>query len=125
MTPELLENLALLLLRAVLSLVFLASGWSHARKPVERAESIGLPAPVAWGLGLLELVAGVSLLLGVYPRSGAVLVMLVMAGAIYKKVFVWKTGLFGEGNGGWYYDLVYLAAALVVLATGGGDWVLT
>ncbi len=124
MTPELLENLALLLLRAVLSLVFLASGWSHARRPTQRGESIGMPASIAWGLGMLELLAGVSLLLGVFPRSGALLVMLVMAGAIYKKIFVWKTGFFGEDNGGWYYELVYLAAAFTILATGGGDWVL-
>jgi len=124
MTPEMLENLALFTLRAVLSLIFLSSGWAHVRAPEQRGESIGVPATVAWGLGVVEILAGVSLLVGVFVRAGALLVMLVMLGAIYKKIFVWKSGFFGENGGGWYYDLLYLSAAFVALATGGGDWVL-
>ena len=124
MDPWTLENLALLLLRVVLSLVFLSSGWSHVRDPAARGESIGLPAGATFGLGALELVAGVSVALGLFPRAGALMIILVMLGAIYKKVVVWKTGFFGDDNGGWYYDVLYASAALVVLATGGGDWVI-
>lgn len=124
MDPWTLENLALLLLRVVLSVVFLSSGWSHVRDPAARGESIGMPAGVTFGVGALELVAGVSVALGLFPRAGAAMIILVMLGAIYKKVAVWKTGFFGENNGGWYYDLLYASAALVVFATGGGDWVI-
>lgn len=124
MDPWTLENLSLLLLRVVLSLVFLSSGWSHVRDPAARGESIGMPAGATFGLGALELVAGVSVALGLFPRAGALMILFVMFGAIYKKVVVWKTGFFGKDNGGWYYDLLYASAALVILATGGGDWVI-
>jgi putative oxidoreductase len=123
MTPELLENAALLLLRVVLSLVFLSSGWKHAQEPQKRAESVGLPVGVTLALGVAEVAAGISVALGVLPQAGALVMILAMLGAIYKKVFVWKTGFYGEDNGGWYYDLLYLSAALVVVATGGGAWI--
>jgi putative oxidoreductase len=123
MTPELLENAALLLLRVVLSLVFLSSGWKHAQEPQKRAESVGLPGGVTLALGVAEVAAGISVALGVLPQAGALVMILAMLGAIYKKVFVWKTGFYGEDNGGWYYDLLYLSAALVVVATGGGAWI--
>ncbi len=124
MDPWTLENLALLLLRVVLSVVFLSSGWSHVRDPAARGESIGMPAGATFGLGALELVAGVSVALGLFPRAGALMILFVMFGAIYKKVAVWNTGFFGEDNGGWYYDLLYASAALVIFATGGGEWVI-
>jgi putative oxidoreductase len=123
MDPVTLENFALLLLRIVLSLVFLSSGMTHVRDPVKRGESIGFPPAVAFALGALEVMAGLSVALGAIARAGATMMILVMLGAIYKKAFVWKSGFFGEDNGGWYYDLLYAAAALVVLATGGGEWV--
>jgi putative oxidoreductase len=118
-----LQNFALLLLRIVLSLVFLSSGWSHVREPVRRGESIGMSPGVTFALGALEVMAGISVALGAIVRAGATVLILVMLGAVYKKAFVWRTGFYGADNGGWYYDLLYAAAALVVFATGGGDWV--
>jgi putative oxidoreductase len=50
--------------------------------------------------------------------------ILIMLGAIQKKVFVWNTGFWGEKTYGWHYDLTYLVANLVILTTGGGRLVL-
>jgi len=44
---------------------------------------------------------------------------------IQKKMFVWKTGFWGEKGQGWYYDLLYLVCNLVILTTGGGALVIT
>ena len=46
--------------------------------------------------------------------------MLVMLGAIQKKVFAWHVGFWGEQTCGWHYDLTYLLTNLVILTTDGG-----
>ena len=50
--------------------------------------------------------------------------ILVMLGAIQKKIFVWHTGFWGERTYGWHYDLVFVAMNLVIVTTGGGRFVL-
>lgn len=122
--PDPLVDAALLLLRVVLSLVFLTSGWSHVRQPEERGESIGFSPAATLALGVVEVVAAVMLAVGVWPQPAAALLSCVMAGAIYHKILVWRTGLWGEEGSGWYHDLLYLVANLVIFATGGGGWVL-
>jgi len=46
-----------------------------------------------------------------------------MLGAIQKKIFLWKTGFWGERGYGWHYDLMLLLMNLVILLTGGGKLV--
>lgn len=113
-------DLSLLLLRLLIAALFATSGWAHATKPEERAESIGMSPAVTRILGIVEVVASVSVALGVFTQVGALLLIAVMLGAIQKKVFVWSTGFWGDDAQGWFYDLLYLTCALVILATGGG-----
>lgn len=118
-------DLALLLLRLMIAAIFGTSGWSHMTKPKERAESIGMSPTFTLVIGVVEVVGAVSLVLGVYPQIGALLLIGVMLGAIQKKMFVWKTGFWGDEGQGWYYDLLYLVCNLVILTTGGGTIALT
>ena len=124
--PELsgLTDVALLLLRLLLAALFLTSGSSHVRDPEGRGESIGLPPAATRLLGVVELIGGAAVGLGIAAQVGALALMGVMFGAIYKKIFEWKTGFWGEDGGGWFYDLLYLVCALVTAATGGGEFVL-
>ncbi|MCA9739588.1 MAG: DoxX family protein [Gemmatimonadota bacterium] len=122
--PTLLSGLALFLLRLALALLFGSSGWSHLSKPRERAESVGLPVAATALLGAIELGAAVLLVLGLWVRWAALLLIGVMLGAIYKKVFVWKTGFWGDESQGWFYEVLYLICNLVLLSIGGGAWVL-
>lgn len=116
-----LADIALLLLRLTIAAVFATSGWSHVTRPRERAESIGMSPTFTLMLGAVEVLGALSLVLGLYPQLGALVLIGVMAGAIWKKVFRWKTGFWGEENQGWYYELLYLVGNLVVLTTGGGS----
>jgi len=50
--------------------------------------------------------------------------ILIMLGAIQKKVFVWKTGFWGGRSYGWHYDLMLAVMNLVIVVTGGGKLVL-
>ncbi|HUP21167.1 MAG TPA: DoxX family protein [Gemmatimonadota bacterium] len=123
--PGALADVALLLLRLMIAAVFGTSGWSHVTRPKERAASIEMSPAFTLALGVVELMGATSLVLGLYPQIGAVLLIGVMLGAIHKKMFAWKTGFWGEEGQGWYYDLLYLVCNLVILTTGGGAITLT
>jgi putative oxidoreductase len=121
----LLSDIALLLLRLMIAAIFATSGWAHATKPKERAESINMSPSFTQMLGIVELLGAASVALGLFPEAGAILLIGVMIGAIYKKVFAWKTGFWGDDGQGWYYDLLYLVCSLVILTTGGGALTIT
>jgi putative oxidoreductase len=124
--PQLLRfsDVALLFLRLIVAAVFFESGRRHAGDPVGRAASVGLSPGVTRILGLAEMAAALGVALGVFTQVAALVLMLVMLGAIQKKVFVWHIGFWGENTYGWHYDLLFLVSNLVILTTGGGRLVL-
>lgn len=117
-------DLALLLLRLMVAAVFFSSGLSHFRDPVARGKSIGMSPGFTRLLGLAEMAGAAGLALGVLLQPAALGLILVMLGAIYKKLFVWHTGFWGQGTYGWHYDLLFAIATLVIATTGGGRYVL-
>ena len=120
-----LADLSLLLLRLLVGWVFVSSGWSHTTDPVARGKSIGMSPGFTRFLGLAEVAGGLGVALGVLPQLAALGLILVMLGAIQKKIFVWHTGFWGKhGTDGWHYDLLFVAALLVIATTGGGRFVL-
>jgi putative oxidoreductase len=119
------SDLALLFMRLLVGALFVTSGWSHTKDPVTRGRSIGLPPGVTRLLGLAEMAGGLGVALGILPQLAALGLILVMAGAIQKKIFVWHTGFWGKhGTDGWHYDLLLVAMCLVIATTGGGRYVL-
>ena len=117
-------DLALLLMRLLVGAVFIASGWSHAKDPVTRGKSIGMSPGFTRFLGVAELAGGLGVAFGVLPRLAALGLILVMLGAIQKKIFVWHIGFWGKSSDGWHYDLLFVAMCLVIITTGGGRFVL-
>jgi putative oxidoreductase len=126
MFPQLFRftDLGLLLLRLMIGIVFLTSGWSHVRNPAERSKSIGMSKGFTFFLGLAELAGSLGIIFGVVQQLAAIGVILIMLGAIQKKIFVWHTGFWGEKSSGWHYDLTFAIMCLVVLVTDGGRYVL-
>jgi putative oxidoreductase len=119
------DDLALLLLRLMVGALFMTSGWSHAKDPVARGRSIGLSPTFTRALGVAELAGGLGVALGVLTQLAALGLILVMFGAIQKKIFVWRTGFWGKhGTDGWHYDLMLVLMCLVVATSGGGRYVL-
>jgi putative oxidoreductase len=104
--------------------VFFESGRRHAADPVGRAASIGLSPGLTRILGLSEMAAALGVGLGVLTQVAALALILIMLGAIQKKVSEWHIGFWGDKTYGWHYDLTYLVASLVILTTGGGRLVL-
>jgi putative oxidoreductase len=73
---------------------------------------------------LVELFGGAGVALGILPQLAALGLILVMLGAIQKKIFVWHTGFWGKSSDGWHYDLLFVVMCLVIATTGGGRFVL-
>lgn len=113
-------NYALLFLRIIVAVIFFSSGLAHVRNPSERTD---LPVFLTILVGLGEIVGPIMLAFGIYVQIGALLLLTVMLGAIFKKIFVWNTGFYSNEGFGWHYDLLLLCANLVFL-TGGGSLVL-
>lgn len=115
----------LLLLRLVVGIVFIDSGWNDLRSPEDRAQSIGQSRNFTIFLGTAELLGGAGVVLGIWPQLAAIGLILVSMGAVYEKIFVWHVGFWGEKTYGWHYDLMFLVMNLIVLFTNGGPYVLT
>ena len=111
-------------MRLMVAVVFVASGWTHLKDPTARAQSIGASVPFTVVLGLGEVLGGLGVAFGVLTQLAALGLILIMLGAIQKKIFVWRTGFWGARGYGWHYDLMLLVMSLVVLLTGGGQLVL-
>ena len=126
MFPQLSQftDLSLLLLRLMVAAVFLTSGLSHVKDPKGRAKSIGQSPAFTVFLGTAEIMGGLGVAFGVLTQLAAIGLILLMLGAIQKKIFVWHTGFWGENSSGWHYDLMLVLMNLVIICTGGGKYVL-
>src|SRR5713226_5044651 len=117
-------DLGILLLRLMVGLVFVASGYSHLKDPAARAKDIGMSEVFTIFLGAAEVAGGLGVAFGVLTQLAAFGLILIMIGAIQKKIFVWHTGFWGEKASGWHYDLMLIVMNLVVAFTNGGGYVL-
>lgn len=117
------EDVALLLLRLMVGAIFATSGWGHLKDPEARSKSIGMSKGFTLCLGAAELAGSLGVIFGVLTQLAAAGLILLMLGAIQKKIFVWKTGFWGKhGTDGWHYDLMLVVMNLVIIATDGGNY---
>lgn len=115
---------SLLLLRLMVGLVFVTSGYSHLKDPKARAKSIEMAKGFTIFLGIAEVAGGLGVAAGVLTQLAAFGLILIMLGAIQKKIFAWHTGFWGEKTSGWHYDLMFILMSLVIACTNGGAYVL-
>ena len=117
-------DVSLLVLRLMVAIVFFDSGLTHLKNPTERAKSIGASRGFTVFLGTAEVLGSAGLALGTLTQLAAIGLILIMLGAIQKKIFVWKTGFWGGQSYGWHYDLMLLVMNVVIITTGGGRFVI-
>ena len=117
-------DLGLLLLRLMVGLVFVTSGYGHLKDPTARAKSIEMSKAFTIFLGIAEVAGGLGVAFGVLTQLAAFGLILVMFGAIQKKIFAWHTGFWGERGSGWHYELMLVLMNLVIAFTDGGAYVL-
>ena len=124
--PQLLPfaDLSLLLLRLMVGVVFLTSGWNHLKDPQSRSQNIEMSKGFTVFLGAAEVAGSLGVIFGVLPQLAAIGLILLMLGAVQKKIFVWHTGFWGKQGYGWHYDLMFVVMNLVIACTGGGTYAL-
>jgi uncharacterized membrane protein YphA (DoxX/SURF4 family) len=104
------------LLRIVLGIVFLAHGAAKFQGGIENIvgwfDSIGLPGALAYVVAVIELVGGISLILGIGTRIVSALIGLIMVGAIF------TVKLAAGFLDGYAFDLVLLIIAVYLILNG-------
>jgi len=124
MFPQLSQftDVALLLLRVMIGIVFITSGWNHVKDPEARSKDIEINKGFTIFLGAAELAGGLGVMFGVLTQLAAIGLILIMLGAISKKIFIWRSGFWGRsGTNGWSYDTMLVVMNLIILTTGGGN----
>ena len=115
-------DVALLLLRLMVGLIFITSGLRHLKDPAARSKDIGMSKGFTIFLGAAESAGALGVITGVLAQLAAIGLILIMLGAMQKKIFVWHTGFWGKsGTGGWSYDTMIVIMNLVIATTGGGN----
>ena len=90
-------DIALLLLRLMVGLVFITSGYKHLKDPAARSKDIGMSKKsFTIFLGAAEFAGGLGIISGVLAQLAAIGLILVMLGAIQKKIFTWHIGFWGK-----------------------------
>jgi putative oxidoreductase len=117
-------DVSLVLLRLMVGLVFLSSGYNDLKRPDERAKGLGLSRTFITFLACAELAGGLGVIAGVLVQLASIGLILIMLGAVQKKIFVWKTGFWGKDGLGWNYEGILISMLLVTLCTGGGRYVI-
>src|SRR6266478_2327578 len=85
-------DVALLLLRIMVGIVFMTSGWKHLKDPQGRSKDIEMSKSFTIFLGAAEFAGSLGVIFGVLAQLASVGLILIMLGAIQKKIFVWRTG---------------------------------
>lgn len=86
-------------------------------------ESIGYPATLAYLTIAAEVVGGIALILGVYARAVAIVLIPILIGAILS-VHGSAGFFFSNPKGGWEYPAFWALALLVLALVGDGAFAL-
>ena len=113
-----LHDIANMGMRATIGVIFIVHGAGKFNEGFVGflTGGLGLPAEMQIPIALAEMVPGILLLIGVFTRLSASLISIVMLGAIF---YVKQAGSL-TGERGVEFDLILLAACLVVMIAGPG-----
>ncbi|VXB72639.1 Membrane protein [Massilia sp. 9I] len=84
--------------------------------------SVGFPGWMAYPVFVLELAGGIALLLGIYARQAALLLVPVMVAAAW--VHLPNGWVHTSAGGGWEYPVFLVVASLALWLGGDGAWTL-
>ena len=113
----------LYILRLIVGLIFIYHAVPKLRDSKGMAKMMGKEnaVPMIMALGLVELLSALGLILGLYIALSAILLSIVMVGAITMKITKWQSPFSAMDKTGWEFDLILLGANIAILTTGGGS----
>jgi putative oxidoreductase len=92
------SDVALLFLRFMTAAIFLSCGWKHLTNAEARSKDIGMSKGFTIFLDAAEFAGGLGVVSGVLAQLASLGLILVMLGAIQRKLFVWHTGSWGKSG---------------------------
>jgi putative oxidoreductase len=115
-----LGDVGLLALRLMVAGEFFPSGLTTVRAPAARGTENGLSPAFMLFIGIAEMAGSLGLVFGVLARWAALGLMVIGAGAMQKKIFVWHSGYWGKDGYGAHYDLMLFAMNFAIATLGSG-----
>ena len=103
------------LLRVVVGVVFVYHGLPKIRKPDGMATGMSWSKNTVRMLGLLEVLSGLGVILGVLLNWSALIIAIIMLGAMYYKIFKWHVPFSAHDKSGWEFDLLLLVSAILTM----------
>ena len=116
-----LESWGLFVLRVFLGLIFLYHSVPKLIASGKMAKGMGWSSSSVFLLGFIEFISSLALIFGFYAEIGALLVGLIMLGAIYYKGFKWKIPFSAMNKMGWEFDFILLGVAVSIIFLGAGE----
>ena len=115
-----LSDWGMLILRIAIGSIFIAHGYGKfsSWKPLPPEHKPNAMHAIMKLLSLAEPLGGAAVMVGIFLQPAAIGLSLVMIGALYFKIIVWKKK-FTE-SGGWEFDLLILSALIFLILSGGG-----
>ncbi|MBI4427307.1 MAG: DoxX family protein [Candidatus Magasanikbacteria bacterium] len=114
------NDIGFFILRLVVAIIFIYHALPKFKNAKGMAQGMGMPAGAVLVLGAAEFLSSVGLIFGVYIQLAAFLLAIVMIGAIWMKTVKWHIPFSAMDKNGWEFDLILLAASIVILFGGGG-----
>jgi len=115
------NDVGLLLLRITIAVIFIYHGLPKLSKAKAMSAMMGMPAGMIFMLGMVEILASLGIAFGVFTQVSALLLAIVMVGAIGTKIMKWNVPFAAMDKTGWEFDLILLFASIAILLGGGGS----
>jgi len=115
------SDYGLFVLRLSVGVIFIYHSLPKLMKPGMMAQMIGWNSGAVLFLGLVEMLGSIGLILGFYAQQSALSLGIVMVGAIYMKTMKWSVPFSAHDKTGWEFDMILLAANIVILTGGAGS----
>lgn len=116
------HDIGLILLRLSVGIPFIVAGFSKVTNmsaTINGFSDAGLAPIIAILVSVIELVGGISIIIGLFSRYSAILLSIVM---LYAVIFVHGPAGYRLMNGGYEYPLVLLFASLAIITLGVGKY---
>lgn len=115
--PKILNDVVFMGLRSAIGVIFIVHGVGKFNPGfVNFLGSLGIPAEMQIPIALAESISGILLIIGVLSRFSAVLLSIIMLGAIFHV----KEAQNLTGERGFEIDLILLASVLIIMIVGPG-----
>lgn len=118
------HNWGLFVLRLTIGITFIVHGavkWPMWRLEPSAQLTSGMLAIMKL-LSIVEPLGGLALILGIFIQPAALGLSIIMVGAIFMKITVFKIGFIGQKATGWELDLLVLVSNIHLLLSGAGQY---